>query len=72
MAMNGNTLATEIIAAMASLSEEDKRNQTEAMKKLANAIIDHIKSNASVVAGITCSVDPGTHIGATTGTGTIV
>ena len=44
---------------------------TAYLEAFCKGIVDHIKAAAVVPAGITCSVDPGTHTGATTGAGTV-
>jgi hypothetical protein len=48
MAMNGDSMAAEIVAAMATLTNEEKLDQTKVMKKMCGAIVAHITNNAVV------------------------
>ena len=57
MAMNPTNMATEIIAAMGTLTDEQKRTQLDVMTKMCEAIVTHISTNAVVsvtsVSGVT-------------------
>ena len=48
MAMNGNDMADEIIVAMNTLSDTDKRVQLKVMQKMCQAIISHITTNGVI------------------------
>jgi len=76
MAMNADNLGAEIWDALetAGYVRGDDEDLGKAIwQVVAGAIVDHITSNAevssTVAAGIACSVDPGSHVGSTTGTG---
>lgn len=56
MAMNAANMATEIIAAIDTLSDSQKQNQSQVMTKLCEAIVAHITTNG-VISVI--NVDPG-------------
>ncbi len=71
MAMDGNIMGQEIMTEIENLSDEDKSNGTAVWKAVCRAIVSHIQTNGIVNPGIACSVDPGTHLGKTTGTGSI-
>ena len=81
MAMNGNTLGTEIANAITH-SEAPAAAKAEVLKlwqKIGNCIVDHITKNAVIPSGISVttqvSVDPTSHQGAgngaTSGTGKV-
>lgn len=51
MAMNSNQLAIEIKAKIDALSDNDKLVDIKVWTAVAEAIVDHIKNNASIVTG---------------------
>ncbi len=63
MAMNGNIMAGEIVAAINTLAEVDKRNQVKVMEKMCGAIVLHIQTN-----GVITTATTGTGLGACAGT----
>jgi hypothetical protein len=67
MAMNGNTLATEIENAIDTLSDADKGDRSKVWQKIANAIVNHITTNATVT-GTATSVQSGGSTAPVTGT----
>lgn len=77
MALNGTTLGTEIKDALVTalgilgIDIEDEDEVEDIWQAIAETIVTHITTNAVVPSGITVSVDPQTHAGSTTGTGTV-
>jgi len=61
MAMDGDVMAAAVVAAVGTLSETDKRNQTKVMEKMCGAIVAHIQANADVAA-VGLGNCAGTHI----------
>lgn len=59
MAMNGDTMATAIIAAINTLSNEDKADQEKVMKAMCGAIVSHIQTNATISVTNVTAVQPG-------------
>ena len=83
MAMNGDTLGLAIAAAVldSGATAAGKARCEEFWKKVANEIVNHIKTNAEVPAGIETDTTtqippqtptPHTHTGRTTGTGRVI
>lgn len=83
MALNGDTLGLAIAAAVLDpgATAEGKAMCEELWKKVANEIVNHIKDNAEVPAGIETNTTtqippqtptPHTHTGQTTGTGRVI
>jgi len=75
MAMNGNQLGTEIVAAIID-PKAPPEVQAEVLKlwqKISNAIVDHITTNAVVPAGIKVDVSggPTNQTGSTTAPGKV-
>ena len=69
MALDKATLKSSIKAALlAAIGAEDAE---EAIATAFSNAIDTFIKSGQVDAGIACAVDPGTHTGATTATGTI-
>ena len=48
MAMNGDNMATEIIAAINTLSAADKGDSEKVWKKVCGALINHLKTNMDI------------------------
>lgn len=73
MALNGNTLGDTIANILTDeTASPEARAQVKAIwERIGTAIVNHIKTNASVTvsAGITVTTDPTTGQGATTTTG---
>lgn len=76
MAMNGTTMGdevwTELVAGGFVVDDDDNKGKA-AWEAICGKIVAHIQNNAAVsttvASGITCAVDPVSHNGATTGTG---
>ena len=75
MAMNGTTLGDAMYAAVKAVvgaTDDDMPPEArDAFRAMGGAIVAHITAAGAVSAGIPVSVDPITHIGATTGPGAI-
>ena len=71
MALNGNSLGDQMLAAIDALSDSSKKNRQAIFRALGGAIVSHIKTNGVVNTGITVQVSPSSGTGATTGPGTI-
>ena len=70
MAMNGDVMAAAVIAAINTLSDENKAVQLEVMKKMCGAITAHIAANAVVTVANVTAVTVGVGVSGP-GTGTI-
>lgn len=78
MAMNSVNMATEILAAIDTLSDDDKKDRSKVWQKITGAIIAHIQTNAVINTNVAVTsvslVTPGVGAsgpGTGTGTGTI-
>lgn len=65
MAMNGNNMASEILAALATLSDEDKKDSLKSFQKVCGAIVAHIQANAVISTNVSVT----SVTGVTTGPG---
>lgn len=73
MAMTAAGLKAEIQTQLTTQfgAAEDATKREKLATAMATAIVNYLKANAQVVAGIAVQVNTGTGTGATTGTGTI-
>lgn len=71
MAMNGNGLGDEMLAAIDALSDSDKANRQALFRAMGNSIVKHITKNGVIAKGIAVQVSVSSGTGATTAPGTI-
>lgn len=71
MAMNGNNLGDEMLAAIDALSDSDKAKRQALFRAMGNSIVKHITKNGVIAQGIAVQVSVSSGTGATTAPGTI-